>query len=743
MNVRQGVTILVLIGLAIASGARGVHGSIALPAATVLQLSTPSITVPCSTSALIADIHAANSAPGADTLKLAPGCAYVLTAVDNDTDGPNGLPVISTQIAIEGRGATIERSDTDGTPQFRILYVASAGDISIDELTIRNGDAGDTGAGGIYNDGGTVVLNDSTVADNHALNAGGIYNGGLLTLTDSTVSGNSATNNGGGMVHSGIGADLTGSTVSGNTANQGGGILNYNTLYLDDSFVSGNHADQDGGGILSYDTVTLDNSTVGDNSAGRDGGGIFNYQLVTLTGSTVSSNTAGNDGGGILNQAELELIDSTVNDNSASGVGGGIWSRYYLALTGSTVRDNQAGSSGGGIQNEGAATLIGSIISGNDSGNDGGGILCRNGETTLIDSTVSGNTSASTGGGISRLSDKPMRVENCTIVDNEAVGPGGGIFNEGHSPTDPLEVINSTIAGNRAVESGGLAVDVGPVTIVNSTLTGNTATAQGGGIGYFGGLDQVSLVNTILALNLAPVGPDCVVPVVSLGHNLIGDLTDCPIALQPSDLTGNPGLGAYTDTGMPGRGHYPLLSDSSAVDAGDDGVCPSTDQLGLPRPQDGDDNGTPVCDIGAVERQPVTALGFPVDIRPGGCPNPLSIHSRGVLPAAILGAEDLDVAQIDPASVRLEGQSPLRWSQEDVAEPYAPYLGKADANDCSEYGPDGVQDLVLKFNVQEIVTALGNVQNGDVRVLALSGQLKEEFGGTPIAGEDVVVIHSR
>ena len=57
-----------------------------------------------------------------------------------------------------------------------------------------------------------------------------------------------------------------------------------------------------------------------------------------------------------------------------------------------------------------------------------------------------------------------------------------------------------------------------------------------------------------------------------------------------------------------------------------------------------------------------------------------------------------------------------------------------------EAAPDGYLDLVLMFDAQELVAALGEVSDGDVLVLHLHGNLKEEYGGTPIAGEDVVRI---
>ncbi|MDP9475914.1 MAG: hypothetical protein M3R38_09545 [Actinomycetota bacterium] len=129
----------------------------------------------------------------------------------------------------------------------------------------------------------------------------------------------------------------------------------------------------------------------------------------------------------------------------------------------------------------------------------------------------------------------------------------------------------------------------------------------------------------------------------------------------------------------------------------------------------------------------------PVDVKPTSCRNPLNAGERGVVPAAVLGTEDLDVTQIDPASVKLEGVSPARTGLEDVATPFEPYTGKKDAFDCTTARADGFQDLTLKFNAPELVGALGPITDGEVRVLKLTGKLKDEFGGTPIVGEDVVV----
>lgn len=95
---------------------------------------------------------------------------------------------------------------------------------------------------------------------------------------------------------------------------------------------------------------------------------------------------------------------------------------------------------------------------------------------------------------------------------------------------------------------------------------------------------------------------------------------------------------------------------------------------------------------------------------------------------------------VDPASVKLEGVSPLRWALEDVATPFLPLSGKTVATDCTTAGPDGFLDLTLMFDNQAVAAALGPVIDGEVRVLHLTGNLKPQFGSTSIAGEDVVVI---
>jgi hypothetical protein len=142
---------------------------------------------------------------------------------------------------------------------------------------------------------------------------------------------------------------------------------------------------------------------------------------------------------------------------------------------------------------------------------------------------------------------------------------------------------------------------------------------------------------------------------------------------------------------------------------------------------------------------PAFETPVPVDVKPGSCPNPFNLTDRGVLPVAVLGTVDFDVMQIDPATVRLvydeQEVAPLRSAYEDVATPYEPFLDKPlDAYACLALGADGYMDLTFKFDAPAIAAILGDVADGTVLKLTLVGELREEFGGTPIVGEDVIRI---
>jgi hypothetical protein len=154
-----------------------------------------------------------------------------------------------------------------------------------------------------------------------------------------------------------------------------------------------------------------------------------------------------------------------------------------------------------------------------------------------------------------------------------------------------------------------------------------------------------------------------------------------------------------------------------------------------------------ICAVGdgvELSRQSVcitvlNEIDVAVDIKPGSCPNPLNTKDRGQYPVAILGTADFDVSQVDPATIQLEGVSPLRWAFEDVATPY--YEPLNDCYSCTTMGLDGFMDMTIKFNAQEFIAALGpDINDGDCLIVELTGNLKPEYGSTPIKGYDIIKI---
>ena len=130
--------------------------------------------------------------------------------------------------------------------------------------------------------------------------------------------------------------------------------------------------------------------------------------------------------------------------------------------------------------------------------------------------------------------------------------------------------------------------------------------------------------------------------------------------------------------------------------------------------------------------------GLPVDVKPGSDINPLNLKSNGVLPVAILGwGVAFDVRLIDPASLLLNGVSPLRWSYEDVAGHSGVDIIDPDINGDDEEVPDGYEDMTLKFSTPEIAEILGDVVKDEIVTLIMTGALSD---GSPILGLEMVWI---
>jgi hypothetical protein len=259
-----------------------------------------------------------------------------------------------------------------------------------------------------------------------------------------------------------------------------------------------------------------------------------------------------------------------------------------------------------------------------------GGALLKRGagalaltDMQLLDNTVTG--SAPAGGALaapsaSLSSEGELVLERVTVAGNQAQASaggarGGGLFVQARAAT----LRNVTIADNHVtgVGRGGGALledsfESVAFRLVNVTVAGNSAASRGGGLfveDLSVGSGGNELVNSVVADNTAPSGPDCdvVAEVALVGVALIEDASDCDTSGAGTLITGqDPQLGALAWNAPGETMTMALAAGSPAIDAG--GACPppATDQRGIARPQ-----GTG-CDLGAYEARPaVAALDSP------------------------------------------------------------------------------------------------------------------------------------
>ncbi|MEL7507773.1 MAG: CHAT domain-containing protein [Cyanobacteria bacterium J06554_1] len=457
--------------------------------------------------------------------------------------------------------------DNNGTGDHQVLNIASSGDnINLMGLTIQDGLSASDGAG-LSNRGNNVVIRDVRFTNNQVTGSfrdgGAIHNQGSLTLRNITFDNNRTGSDGGAI-------DILGGSV-----------------VIADSVFTNNQAGGHGGAI-----------DVDPNGSLR----IFN--------SNFSSNIAGTNGGALFSEGETIIDTANFLSNSSNERGGAVFLDRDSEISASSFLRNTA-QSGGGLYNQGTLTLLTSIVSENQSIgfgtlHGGGGILNTLGGTLTIDaSLISNNISATKGGGILNLADDGptmVAIANSAIVGNQAATFGGGIevaSINSLSELSQLEISNSTVSGNQALTGGGIRT-VGPTELTNVTITHNRAINSGGGISENRTTAATpSLQNTIVANNGAAINPDVDGHFSDRGHNLIG-IDQGSTGLTISTLVGtassplDPRLTAINNNFGDLPSHQ-LLSDSPAVNAGNNAAATARDQHGRTRIVGG------IVDLGAVE----------------------------------------------------------------------------------------------------------------------------------------------
>jgi hypothetical protein len=365
--------------------------------------------LPCDTDVLVEAVNRANEDTGG-VFKLARDCTYRFT---EQTDN-NAFPVIDERITILGNNSTFFH---DGSELFRFFEVASGGELTLKDLTLKGGQVTappqlPTRANGgalLIQEGGEAILKHTKLVDNRATgtgnggNGGAIYNLGEVEIHDSTLTDNHARGNG-------------------ENGGNGGAIYNEGELTVHDSRIDNNTA-------------------TGTGNSGGDGGGIANRDngTATIAYSQITNNKASNDGGGIHSDddARLEVTRTKIAGNTACDSGGGIWNGgdSTMLLEYVIIADNKATDDGGGVfhDSDSIATIKHTVFVNNTAGDNGGGLF--NGETVnLYDSEFKGNH-AEQGGAIYNDTTAVLTIRNSKIVENFAseTAGAGGIFNSNNA----------------------------------------------------------------------------------------------------------------------------------------------------------------------------------------------------------------------------------------------------------------------------------------------------------------------
>ncbi len=283
------------------------------------------------------------------------------------------------------QGFTDGELTIDGNNKSRVFNInnnfSQIADVTINNLTITGGNAGNQNGGGILNTE-KLTINNSIITDNSTNKLGG----GISSDLGYTDDKNSAT-------------IINNSVISNNSAGGGAGVYHDASITVDDypfslflnaTSVTGNSTDGSGGGIdNNYGRIKIDDSTIDQNTAVDEGGGISSSSGIEAVNSTISNNRA--DYGGGIGISGFEgsgiLIDSTISGNTAKFGGGISFSSTYgsQSVTNSTITNNSA-SRGGGIDQggEGKINITSSIIAGNINNNDANGAGIISGGNNLI-----------------------------------------------------------------------------------------------------------------------------------------------------------------------------------------------------------------------------------------------------------------------------------------------------------------------------------------------------------------------
>ena len=223
---------------------------------------------------------------------------------------------------------------------------------------------------------------------------------------------------------------------------------------------------------------------------------------------TVSSIINAEDQGRVIRVApgaqptftHLAFVNGNASANGGSGDGGGIYNpdNGYPGFYESLVCSNTAVRGGG-------------YFGGSSSNGDfsGGGLgACRVAQDIEDGSPpnyrsvyFSGNEATSDGGGLYFAVGALFDIRNYGIINNDAAGNGGGLFNGGTG-----RAINAILYYNSATSNGGGIYTSGDLELYHNTSRNNVALTGRGGAIYKSGSAQFVLNSSIIYANTAALG---------------------------------------------------------------------------------------------------------------------------------------------------------------------------------------------------------------------------------------------
>jgi VCBS repeat-containing protein len=546
-------------------------------------------------------------------LDAQPGDIIDLSQLNGTITLTSGAISIDKSIILSGPGP--EKLTVEANNRSRIFIIEEKISTELLGLTLSNGYDIEQG-GAILVDKGRLTIENCRFTHNTTSNGGVIYNNeGTLSINNSAFGNNNASYHGGAIhVYSG-------------------------TLEIENSSFEKNQTLEDngrGGSIFLERQSTLiirSNSHFNQNQA-VNGGAIYSLESEVLLSQThFFNNQAVNFGGAVhLQQSLLQSEYSTFGSNLAGISGGAIFhANGTLIIDTATISGNMSVFQGGGIfiDQSGLSTIDNSVLNAN-SAETGGGIYADQ-STVNLNNTHLAKNNAKNGGGIF-ANEINLHISQTLFEENQSQAEGGGIYLN----TGTTTLVNSTFALNSAERGGAICGVHGTVQVNSCTIAENSASL-GGGIYAYAFLDT-QLQNSIVAINTAQInGQQLSGQFTSLDYNLIGSPDGFRLqAAGPHDLTGTAPNLLPLNSYQGSLKTYALTFDSPALDAG---YCEqNSDQRGLPRPFNFEsiDNSGNGCDIGAYERQnspPNQIFLSATVIKENSLPN---------TPFAILTAQDPD-----------------------------------------------------------------------------------------------------